>query len=60
MENKAAFFEKGNINDLRRKLKELLQTADIVAEYKSNAQNYICNKYNWDDITKATLELYKN
>ena len=27
--------------------------------YKMVASDYICNKYNWDDVAKRTLELYQ-
>ena len=35
------------------------QIENIVKEYKEKAQDYICKKYNWDDITEKTLSLYK-
>lgn len=51
-------FEKGNIDDLCDKLQSLCDEPEIVAEYKSKAAEYICKKYNWDDVTQRTLNLY--
>lgn len=53
------YFEKGNIKSLREKLQYLLDNDSIVRNYKLNAQDYVCGKYNWNDITAKTLELYK-
>lgn len=58
-EENALYFKKGDINDLKSKLNYLLDNKDEVIKYKNNASNYICNKYNWDDITQKTLSLYK-
>lgn len=51
-------FEKGNIDDVCDKLQSLCDEPEIVAEYKSKAAEYICKKYNWDDVTQRTLNLY--
>lgn len=51
-------FEKGNITDLATKLQQLCDGEKMVAKYKAAAQDYICQKYNWDDITQKTLQLY--
>lgn len=32
---------------------------EIVVEEKDEAADYICQKYNWDDVVKRTLELYR-
>ena len=60
VEDKAIIFEKGNIEDLRAKLQYLDENPDIVHKYKETASDYICSKYNWDDIVDKTLELYKS
>ena len=52
-------FKKSNIEDLKNKLQKLLDKEDIVIKYKTNAQDYILNKYNWDDVVQITLNLYK-
>lgn len=58
-EDKAEYFEKSNIGDLKDKLQYLSDNEDIVGTYKQNAADYILNKYNWDKVTKDTLALYK-
>lgn len=57
--DKADYFKAGNTDDLKAKLESLLNHGQKVSEYKSNAQQYILEKYNWDDITQQTLELYR-
>lgn len=58
--NNAVYFEKGNAADLRDKLDYLIKNPQIVSSYKEKARDYICNKYNWDDVCDKTLQLYKN
>ena len=58
-EENAVYFKKSNKKDLENKLRFLLENENIVKEYKDKAQDYICKKYNWDDITEKTLSLYK-
>lgn len=31
-----------------------------VQKYKDEAADYICEKYNWDDVVERTLELYRD
>ena len=59
VEDKAVIFKKGDIEDLRAKLRYLSDNPDIVQRYKETASDFICNKYNWEDIVDKTLELYK-
>ena len=58
-EENAVYFKKSDKEDLENKLRFLLENENIVKEYKDKAQDYICKKYNWDDITEKTLSLYK-
>lgn len=58
--NNAVYFEKGNAADLRDKLDYLIKNPQIVSSYKKKTRDYICNKYNWDDVCDKTLQLYKN
>lgn len=51
-------FEKGNLQDLAEKLQMLCDNPQTVANYKNKSAEYILNKYNWDDVTNKTLELY--
>lgn len=60
VEDKAVIFKKGNIEDLRAKLQYLSDNPDIVQRYKETASDFICTKYNWEDIVDKTLELYKS
>lgn len=59
VEDKAVIFKKSDINDLRDKLQTLCDGKDIVKKYKNEASDFICRKYNWDNIVDETLELYK-
>ena len=54
----AVYFKKGDTADLKSKLEELLGDSEKVAEYKKCASEYVCSKYNWDDITDKTLSIY--
>ena len=56
--DKAVTFKKGDVSDLRDKLCKLCSNRELTKKYKSQAADYICNKYNWDEITDRTLELY--
>ena len=39
-------------------LQNLADNFDVVYAYKTGAAEYICDKYNWNEITLKTLELY--
>ena len=56
----AVVFGKGNTEDLRKKLQELLDDPDKVKGFKDEASDYICTRYSWDDVVKRTLVLYRN
>ena len=58
VEDKAVIFKKGDVEDLMKKIQYLCEEQCIVEEYKRVAADYICDKYNWDDISKKTLSLY--
>ncbi len=58
IENKGITFQKGNIKDLKEKLQELINTPSIVESYKKEAQGFILNKYNWEEIADKTLNIY--
>ncbi len=51
-------FRKSDVKDLRDKMASLIASPEKTAEYKKASQDYICSKFNWDDITKQTLEVY--
>lgn len=56
--DKAVVFKKSNIDDLAAKLQMLCDNEETVQEYKKNASEYICRRFNWDDVADRTLELY--
>ena len=51
-------FEKGNVDDLTEKLQYVCDNPEVVDEYKQKASDYICKKYNWDNVVRETLQLY--
>lgn len=51
-------FKKGDVDDLKEKLQFLCDNKEAVEEYKAKSADYICNKYNWDDVVEQTLRLY--
>ena len=59
VEDKAVTFAQGNVIDLREKLTYLLQHHEIVEEYKRQSSDYICEKYNWEDVVEQTLQVYQ-
>ena len=59
VQDKGITFKKGDVEDLKNKLIELLDDETIVRTYKEEASSFILNKYNWDDVVKRTIQLYK-
>ena len=59
VEDKALIFKKSNVQDLQNKLQEACDRTEKVMELKQQAADYICKKYNWDDVVEETLKLYK-
>ena len=59
VEDKAVLFKQGDINDLKDKLQMLCDYEDVVAKYKTEAADFICRKYNWNDVVTQTLQLYE-
>lgn len=58
VEDKAVIFHKGSVEELRNTLQELINNEGRVNEYKSSASDFICSKYNWDNVVDKTIELY--
>ena len=58
-EDRAIYFKKGNVEDLAEKLKALCNDSTLVENAKNGVDEYILNKYSWQDVAKATCELYK-
>lgn len=59
VEDKAIIFKKNNVLDLKNKLNLLVQNPVLVNEYKRSASDFICKKFDWNDITKKTVQLYR-
>lgn len=59
VENKALIFNKSDVNALRKNLQEACDEPEKVKALKEEAADFICRKYNWDEVVKETLELYE-
>lgn len=59
VEDKAMVFHKGDVTDLMEKLQSLCSSREKVEQYKASAADFICHKYNWEDVTNRTLTLYR-
>jgi glycosyltransferase involved in cell wall biosynthesis len=59
VEDKALIFKKSNIEDLQKKLQDACDCSENVQEFKKNAVDFICEKYNWDEVVKETIKLYE-
>lgn len=60
VEDKAIVFKKADVDDLREKLQVICDRENLVVEYKAFASNYICKKYDWNNVTVMILEIYKS
>lgn len=59
VEDKAIVFRKSDIEDLRIKLLEACEDEEHVNALKKQASDFICKKYNWDDVVFLTEKLYR-
>ena len=60
VEDKAILFKKSDIDDLKEKLQYACDNPDAVKKLKDEAADFICGKYNWDDVVEQTLKLYQS
>ena len=60
VEDKAILFKKSDIDDLKEKLQYACDNPDAVERLKNGAADFICQKYNWDDVVEQTLKLYQS
>ena len=58
VEEHAVTFRKGDVEDLKQKLFRLLDAPEQVEAIRRESQDFICSKYNWDDVVAETLKLY--
>lgn len=59
VEDKAVVFQKSNVEQLTEKLQDLCDHPEKVQSYKNSASDFICQKYNWDDVVNKTIALYR-
>ncbi|MCD8027862.1 MAG: glycosyltransferase family 4 protein [Erysipelotrichaceae bacterium] len=59
VEDKSVVFKKSNVEDLKEKLQILCEDNRIVNAYKEETSEFICHKYNWDEVVKKTLVIYE-
>lgn len=59
VDDKAVIFRKSNVEDLKEKLKLLLDDEALVQKYKDEAADYICRKYGWDRVVEKTVKVYR-
>lgn len=59
VEDKALIFKKADVKDLQSKLHDACDHSEKVDAHKKQAADFICSKYNWDEIVQATLKLYR-
>ncbi len=58
-EDKALTFKKGDVKDLRRQLAFMLEHPETVRRMGEESVDYICGKYDWEDVTRRTLAVYR-
>lgn len=58
VEEHAVTFRKGDVEDLKQKLSGLLDAPERVEAIRQESRDFICSKYNWDDVVAETLKLY--
>ena len=58
VDNKALIFKKSDVDELREKLQDACDHPEKVMEMKAQATDFICKKYNWDEVVKETMKLY--
>lgn len=59
VEDKALLFRKSDVSDLKAKLQNACDHPEMVETYKAQAEEFICRKYNWNDVVEKTLKLYQ-
>lgn len=59
VEQYAVTFPKGDAEALCRELQRLCDEEELVRECQAEAADFICGKYDWDEVVKGTLEVYQ-
>lgn len=58
VEDKALIFRKSDVADLAERLQSACDSPNKVQMMKDQAADFICAKYNWDDVVMKTERLY--
>ncbi|MBE7018197.1 MAG: glycosyltransferase family 4 protein [Ruminococcaceae bacterium] len=58
VEDKGLLFPKSDVMALKYQLQYVCDNEEAVYACKAQAADFICGKYNWDDVTEHTLSLY--
>lgn len=58
VEDHAAVFRHGDVDDLGRQLSALIAAPERVNAMRKNASEFVCAKYSWDSVTTRTLAFY--
>lgn len=58
VENQAVSFCKGDVGSLKEKLEYLLNNVRIINDFKIKSAEFICKKYNWDNVVNQTIQVY--
>ena len=59
VEDKALIFRRGDVKDLRNKLKYIFEHPEVVRSYAEQSADFVCDKYNWDEVVDETVRLYR-
>lgn len=59
VEDKALVFKKSDVNDLFTKIQKACDYPEMITKIKEQATDFIFRKYNWDFVTKETMNLYR-
>lgn len=59
VEDRGVVVPRGNVEELAQALQRLCDAPDVVEHYRKGAAEFICQKYNWDEVTAQTLSLYQ-
>lgn len=59
VEDKALIFKKSDVHDLQMKLQDACDYPEKIMKMKEQAADFICEKYNWDDVVRKTMKLYR-
>ena len=58
-EDRAMYFKKGDIDDLAEKLQLLCDDSSLVEKLRDGVDEFILNKYSWQDVAESTIKLYE-